>query len=81
MSHLQYIPVALYTVGVCHYGHKEPYRTVEVEADNRNIAWGLGRVELQPSINESICVVGFKPNPRYLEWRSEYRKANGLPDD
>lgn len=63
---LHYIPVAEYTIGLCHYGHKEPYKTIEVKADSMQQAMEEGRKLLKPSTVEHICNVATRPNPDHV---------------
>lgn len=67
-TELRYVPVALYTFGVCYYGfYDHPHRTVKVEADSMEEATQKARKELLPSAVESVCWVTTEPNPRYRE--------------
>lgn len=83
VEHLMSIPIAIHIFGCCYSGHKEPFKTVEIEADSR---YDTGLYEkafklLNVSTVEHMCYVGYRPNPRYLEWRSAYRRFHGLPDN
>jgi hypothetical protein len=69
---LRYFPLALYTFGCCHYGHKEPYRSGEVAADNLTDAWRKARAELAPGPTEHICYVGTKPNPAFIQEQARW---------
>lgn len=73
---LKYIPVAEYTIGCCHYGHKEPYKTVDVKADSLQVATVKGRALLNPSIIENVCHVETRPNPEHV---ATLRAAGLLP--
>lgn len=66
MKQLKYIPVAEYTIGCCYYGHKEPYKTVDVKADSLSVAMSKGRELLKPTICEHICHVATRPNPEHV---------------
>lgn len=66
---MRYIPIAEYTIGICHYFHTEAYKTVDVKADSMAQAMTLGSKLLQPSTVEHICHVATRPNPDYLEAR------------
>lgn len=68
---LRYVPIALYTFGVCHYGHKDPYRTDEVAADSLQDAWQKARRAIQIGVTEHLCHVGTKPNPAYMAYTAE----------
>lgn len=61
----KYIANAIHTIGLCHYQHKEPYKTVEVAADNKFTALELGRNLLNPSQVEHIRHMGYKPNEEF----------------
>jgi hypothetical protein len=61
-----YVPLALYTYGLCYYGHHgDPHKTIKVEADNRNSAYEQAQTLLQPSTTESVCFIAVEPNLRY----------------
>lgn len=61
---LRYIPTAIFVLGVCHYGHQTPYKTVEVKADNLSQAMKEGRV-LLPSTVEHLVHVTTRSNPEH----------------
>ncbi len=64
----KYVPLALYTYGLCYYGHHgNPHKTIKVEADNQGSAYKKAQELLQPHITESVCFVTVEPNPRYHE--------------
>ncbi|MCK9987766.1 MAG: hypothetical protein AzoDbin1_04238 [Azoarcus sp.] len=66
MGELKYIPVAEYTIGCCHYGKQEPYKTVDVKADSLAVAMAEGRKLLKPSTAEHLCHVETRPNPEHV---------------
>jgi ribosomal protein L24E len=78
---LVHVPVALYTFGCCYSGHKEPYRTVVVEADDIYEARNKARLFLKCSAVEILRFVKIEPNPAYVEWRKAYRLFHGIKDD
>ena len=78
---LLHFPVALYTFGCCYSGHKEPYRTVVVEADSRYEADMKVRKEINSSVGETLRFVKIEPNPAYIEWRTAYRLFHGIADE
>lgn len=65
----------IYEIGVCHYGHKTAYKTADIPADSQEEALRKGRSQLQPSIVESLVVVGVKSNEFY---NSYYEKKPKL---
>lgn len=73
----RYIPVAIYTIGLCRYAHSEPYKTVEVKADSHQQAMFESYALLQPSTIEHIKYVGVKPNPEHIEYMSSLYDKNG----
>lgn len=78
VSVLRYFPTAVYTFGLCYYGHHgNPYKTVEVIADNRQDAEKKAWRELKPSIVESICYVETKPNQEFIDEQERWLKARG----
>lgn len=70
----KYIPNGIHTVGLCHYGHKEPYKTVDVLSDNKQKAMEEGRKLLNPSTVEHIVYVGSKPNEAFSEHQNKKPK-------
>lgn len=64
---LRYIPTGVYVIGCCHWGHRTPYKTVEVLADNLQQAMKEGRTLLQPSTVEHIMHVETRPNPAHVD--------------
>lgn len=74
MKVLQHVPIALYTYGLCYYGHHgDPYKTIEVEADSKLEAQHKAYAELKPGAVQSICYVSTAPNSRY---DTEVRQKN-----
>lgn len=67
MSAARRVPVALYTIGLCHYGAKTPFRTVEVAADSARLALTQAWIALQPSHIQTVCQVLMRPNPAHAE--------------
>lgn len=65
---LRYIPVAIYTIGKCHYGHTEPYTTVKVLGDNKADAMIEAIDLLKPSLTETIRYVSIEPNPEHIQF-------------
>jgi hypothetical protein len=60
-----YIPRAIYTIGLCHYGHQEPYKTVDVPGDDKLKAVQQGRELLKPSTIENVRYISHRPNDAY----------------
>ncbi|MCK5021462.1 MAG: hypothetical protein KAS32_30905 [Candidatus Peribacteraceae bacterium] len=59
----QYTPIAKYTIGCCYYGNKDqPYREIEVVADNLQEAIEKSKALLNPDITETICHIKTVPN-------------------
>lgn len=71
-SSTRYFPTGLYEIGLCHYGRKEPYKTIEVAAENIRDAMDKGRKELAPTTVEHICHVGTRPNPEFTEEQARW---------
>lgn len=63
----KHISRAIHTVGACHYGHTEPYKTVDVVVDDKMKAMAEGRKLLNISTVEHLKYVGSKPNNAYDE--------------
>jgi hypothetical protein len=78
---LRYFPLALYTFGCCHYGHKEPFRTGEVAADSLLDAWRKARVALSPGPTEHICHVSTKPYPEFFQEQARWVALRTPPTD
>jgi hypothetical protein len=78
---LKYFGIGLYVIGCCHYGHTEPYRTVEVVADSLCQAMEIGRAKLSPSLVEHICHVSTRPNPEFQREQSRWAalRVDNLP--
>lgn len=64
---LRYIPTGVYVIGCCYRGHKTPYKTVDVPADNLAQALNKGHQLLQPSTVEHVVHVGTRPNPAHID--------------
>lgn len=76
---LRYVPTGLYTFGICYYGHHgDPYKTVEVAADNIHDARKKAFEALKPSTVESVCYVNTKPNMEFVEEQERWLKARGF---
>lgn len=71
-SVLRYFPTALYEIGCCHYGHRAPYRVIEIAAENLLDAMNRGRKQLAPTTVEHICHVGTKPNPEFIQEQARW---------
>lgn len=57
-----HIPIAEYTIGICHWGHSTPYKTVDAKADSRQEAMEKGRKLLNPSTVEPVpCLDSTQP--------------------
>ncbi len=67
MSAARHVPVALYTIGLCHYGAKTPFKTVEVAADSARLAMTQAWIALQPSHIQTVHHVSRRPNPAHAE--------------
>lgn len=61
----KYVARAIHTIGLCHYGHNEAYKTVDVAEDNEIKAMEKGRKLLNPSPTEHIKHLGIKSNEEY----------------
>lgn len=61
----KYIARAIYTIGLCHYEHKEPYKTVDVAEDSKSKAIEKARLLLKPTIVESVKYISCRPNEIY----------------
>lgn len=70
---LRNIPVAKYTIGLCHFGHFEPYKTIEVKADSSQAALIEARKLLNPSTVESVRWVSTTPNEDHIAYQKELR--------
>lgn len=70
----KHIARAIYTIGLCHYGKQSPYKTVEVEADDKSKAITNGRAILQPSLVEHVMYVSCKANEAYDQHYSKKPK-------
>lgn len=77
---LRYIPVAIYEVGLCHYGHRESYKTVEVAADDKMKALRLAHPLLKPNTVEHIDIVGVRPNPEHIEFNKKLKEHYASSD-
>ena len=61
----KYIERAIYTIGLCHYGHQEHYKSVDVKSDDKFKAIEEGRKLLNPSTVEHVKYVSCQPNEEY----------------
>lgn len=78
---LLHISIALYTYGCFYSGHREPHRTVTVEADSIFEAERKARKALDCNVIESMRYVMTESNPRYIEWRDAYRRFHGIASE
>lgn len=62
----RYIPIAIYTVGIYHYGAKVPFKTIDVLADSYDKALSDGRKTLRPSTVQRINIIDVNVNPDNL---------------
>lgn len=69
-----YMERAIYTIGLCHHGHQEAYKTVEVKADDKMKAMEKGRKLLNPSTVEHVTYVGVRPNEEYDTYQNKKPK-------
>lgn len=72
-----YIARSIFTIGLCHYGHTEAFKTVEVEEDNKLKAIEKGKVLLNPSTVESVKYIDSRPNEEYNAY---YAKTPPFPN-
>jgi hypothetical protein len=70
---LRHVPVAVYTIGLFYYRKAEPYKTVQVKADNKQAALEEGRKLLNPSTVESVRCISTAPNPSHIAYQEELR--------
>lgn len=63
----KHIPRSIYTIGLCYYEHKDPYKTVDIPADKKMEALAKGREQLKPSTVEGIRYISCTTNPAYAE--------------
>ncbi len=61
----KHIPLAIHTIGVCHYNHKEPYKTIDIAHDDKMIAIQEARKILAPTTVEHLKYEGCRPNEEY----------------
>ena len=71
-SGLRYFPLALYEIGLCHYGRKDPYKTIEIASENLLDAMDKARKALAPNIVQHICHVRTRPNPEFIEEQNRW---------
>lgn len=62
----RYIPIAIYTVGIYHYGAKVPFKTIDVLADNYNKGLSDGYKILRPTTVQHVKVIEVNVNPDLL---------------
>ena len=72
---LRHIPVAEYTLGLCYYGHTEPFKTVAVKADSRQAAMIEGRNLLNPSTVQSVRYISVAANAEHIAYQAELRRG------
>lgn len=61
----KYIARSIHTIGLCSYGKQEPYKTVDIEEDNKLKAIEKGRKLLNPNSVEHVIYLESKSNEEY----------------
>ena len=73
----KFIARSIYTIGLCHYGHTEAFKTVEVQEDDKLRAIKKGKSLLNPSTVESVRCIDVRPNEEYDIY---YAKTPSFPN-
>ncbi len=70
----KHISRAIHTIGLCHYGHSEAHKTVDVAIDDKNKAIAEGKKLLNPTPTEHIQHIGIKSNEEYDSYQNKKPK-------